>query len=200
MTFGSVEGRSSGPQSQSSSEIPCTARNFERTRADTRSHEGTRFVPTSFPPRFPPRPGPSRASGLGVRSVEFLPHRGPQRRQMVRHDLPYDRPLPSASSGTCGRWCLLRCWAWPQVAWGMSARRSPTCGRDARGGEARARPAAARSLLRASDVLREMAPPFGGRCGRRPRSGACRLARAVVRFGARLGRPARRLRGHIGAA
>jgi hypothetical protein len=54
-TFGSVGGRPSGPQSQSSLGIRCTATHSERTRADTQSHEGTRFVPTSFPPLFPPR-------------------------------------------------------------------------------------------------------------------------------------------------
>jgi hypothetical protein len=53
-TFGSVEGRPSGLQSHSSSGIRCTAAHSEGTRADTRSHEGTRFVPTSFPPQFPP--------------------------------------------------------------------------------------------------------------------------------------------------
>ena len=55
VTFGSVGGRPSNREPRSPRGIACTPPFSGVTRGDTRGHEGTRFVPTWFPPLFPPR-------------------------------------------------------------------------------------------------------------------------------------------------
>jgi hypothetical protein len=50
LTFGSVVGASTGPRGLFPRGIACTDASIEVTRAATRGHARTRFVPTSFPP------------------------------------------------------------------------------------------------------------------------------------------------------
>ncbi len=54
MTFGSVGGSPTRPRSLFPPGIGCVEALLELTGADTRAHTGTPFVPTSFPPVFPP--------------------------------------------------------------------------------------------------------------------------------------------------
>jgi hypothetical protein len=54
LTFGSVGGDSTCPRGLCPRGIACTDAFLEVTRAATRGHARTRFVPTWFPPQFPP--------------------------------------------------------------------------------------------------------------------------------------------------
>ena len=87
-TFGSVGGRPSNREPRSPRGIACTPPFSGVTRGDTRGHEGTRFVPTWFPPLFPPR---------GTRAT----HRPRPRRSRRRPDARRSRCLSNSNADVC---------------------------------------------------------------------------------------------------
>jgi hypothetical protein len=88
VTFGSVGGHSSGSQSQSSSGITCTEPHSEGDTSGHREPRGDTICSQLVPTPVPTEAWVGAAERLRLRSVELLLHRGPQRRQVVRHDLP----------------------------------------------------------------------------------------------------------------